>query len=95
MSAGRKGAVVVALAAAFAAPAASAAAVPATPGAVTAAAKKGCKNGTIARIAGKRTCLAAGKRCQRSRQRAYKRNGYTCKRRVSGAYRLKKVKQEF
>jgi hypothetical protein len=91
----RKGALFAALAVAFAAPAATAAA-PAAPTTTAAAAAVGkCRHGKIARIGGKRTCLAAGRRCQRRYQRQYKRNGYTCKRRTSGVYRLKKIRQAF
>jgi hypothetical protein len=48
------------------------------------------KSGTIARISGKRTCLATGRACAASKQRQYKKNGYTCSK-----GRLKKVSQSF
>lgn len=50
----------------------------------------GCKGGVIAKISGKRTCLATGKACVSSKQSQYKKNGYSCSK-----GRLKKIKQEF
>jgi hypothetical protein len=49
-----------------------------------------CKGGTVARISGKSTCLAKGRACASSKQKEYKKHGYSCS---NG--RLKKVKQEF
>jgi hypothetical protein len=97
MSSGRKGAVVVALVVAVAAPAATAAGPASSErgGSATATVAAKCKKGKIARIAGKRTCLTKGKRCQPRYQKQYKRNGYICKRNSAGEYRLKKRKQEF
>ena len=80
----------MALAVALAAPAASAAA-PAT-NTISASCPK---TGKIARIDGKRMCLATGRSCSRVHQKQYKRNGYSCARDSKGRYRLKKVKQEF
>jgi hypothetical protein len=96
VSVGRKGALLVALSAAFTASAVGAAAPAASVAAGTsqAAAARACSKGVMARIAGKRTCLKNGRSCVRRHQRQYKRNGYTCKR-TSKGYRLRKVKQEF
>ena len=94
MSAVRRSALLAILAVALAAPAAAAAA-PAG-GAQAEASRSSCRNGVVARIGGKRTCLAAGRRCQRRYQRHYRRNGYTCNRRDGeGQWRLRKTKQVF
>jgi hypothetical protein len=49
-----------------------------------------CKGGVVAKISGKRTCLAKGRACASSKQREYSKHGYSCSK-----GRLKKVKQEF
>ena len=49
-----------------------------------------CKNGVVAKISGKRTCLASGRACISSRQSQYKKHGYSCSK-----GRLRKIKQEF
>ena len=49
-----------------------------------------CKGGVVAKISGKSTCLAKGKACSRSKQRQYKKHGYSCSK-----GKLKKIKQEF
>jgi hypothetical protein len=48
------------------------------------------KSGTVATIAGKRTCLATGRACVSSKSSQYRKHGYRCS---NG--RLKKIKQEF
>jgi hypothetical protein len=62
----------------------------AAPAAGAGAATPACKGGTVARISGKSTCLAKGRACASSKQKEYKKHGYSCS---NG--RLKKVKQEF
>jgi uncharacterized membrane protein len=88
----RKTAVLVALAVAFAAPAAGAAAS-ASPAAKAAGARGSC--GVAVKIAGKSTCLAAGKSCTRKYESKYQTKGFTCKRNSRGSYRLKRMKQAF
>ena len=85
-------ALLVALAVALAAPAAGATA-PASPAATAAGGRGACTAGV--RIAGKRTCLAAGKACKRKYERTYRSRGFTCARTAKGGYRLKRMKQHF
>lgn len=46
-------------------------------------------------ISGKRVCLKTGASCQRKHESKYTSKGFTCKRNAKGAYRLKRLKQEF
>jgi uncharacterized membrane protein len=88
----QKTATLVAIAVAFAAPAAGAAA-PASSAAKGAGARATCAVGV--KIAGKRTCLAAGRSCTRKYESKYQSKGFTCKPNAKGGYRLKRMKQGF
>jgi uncharacterized membrane protein len=88
----QKTATLVAIAVAFAAPAVGAAA-PASGAAKASGARKSCASGVT--IAGKRTCLAVGKMCQRKYESKYQGKGFTCKRAAKGGYRLKRMGQGF
>jgi hypothetical protein len=56
-------------------------------------ARTSCRAGV--KIAGKQTCLAAGKSCKRKYESKYQSKGFTCKRSSKGSYRLKRMKQAF
>jgi hypothetical protein len=78
-------ALLVTLAIALAAPAASAAAPAAKPVSCP-------KSGVVAKIAGKRTCLAKGRACATRYRKQYRHHGYNC---VTATRKLKKIPQEF
>ena len=61
-------------------------------GADPAAHAAACKYVTIA---GKRTCLASGRRCSLKHQSAYVKNGFSCATIGKGRYRLVRNKQSF
>ena len=83
-------ALLVAFAVASAAPAAGAAA---SSGGLAAAAATACAAKVT--IAGKRTCLVAGKSCAHAYETRYRGKGFTCKRDAKGRYRLQRLKQSF
>lgn len=84
----RTGVLVAGLVLALAAPAAGA-------GAPASAARKSCSNGKMATIAGKRTCLAPGRSCNRRYEKQYKAKRYSCQKDKKGHYRLVGLDQEF